>query len=98
MIKHVIVRYTVKPQAAGENAQLVKNVFAELAQAEPDGITYTAYVLDDGVTFVHVAELTGESNPLAELASFGEFQKGLSDRCDAGPAPSGATVVGSYGR
>jgi hypothetical protein len=47
---------------------------------------------------VHVAQLAGAENPLSTLPAFAEFQRGLAQRCVEQPAPSEATVVGSYGR
>jgi hypothetical protein len=59
---------------------------------------YTTYRLADGVTFVHVAHFIGTENPLATLPVFVEFQRELAQRCVEPPAPSEATVVGSYGK
>ena len=59
-----VVRYRTKPEHADENARLIEGVFAELAEQEPDGLHYAAFRLDDGVSFLHVAVLDGEVNPL----------------------------------
>jgi len=93
----VIVRYRTRPEAAADNAALIENVFSALADLDPGGLEYTAYKLDDGVTFVHVARVSGPNNPLVTLPAFAEFQRGLMQRCVEPPAPSGASVVGSYG-
>ena len=98
MIKTVIVRYRTHPEAAEENARLVEGVFASLAEVDPGGFTYTTYRLADGVTFVHVAHHLGTENPLVTLPAFAEFQRELPQRCAEPPAPSEATVVGSYSR
>lgn len=92
----VVVRYTTRADAAEENQRLVENVFAELAATNPDGLRYATFRLADGVTFVHVAVMDGEANPLQQLAAFQEFTSEIGDRCVDGPAPSPATVVGSY--
>jgi hypothetical protein len=92
-----VIRYTTKPESADENERLIRNVFAELARNHPDGLQYAAFRLGDGVSFLHVAVLDGADNPLSASAAFGEFQSGIQDRCAEGPAPSDATVVGSYG-
>ena len=96
MSKNVIVRYRTRPEAADENSRLVADVYASLADAKPEGFHYTTYRLADGVTFVHVARLDGPENPLASLPAFAEFQRELASRCVEQPAPSEATVVGSY--
>ena len=91
-----VVRYTTKPEAADENARLVKAVFAELAETRPDGLRYATVRLDDGVSFVHIAEVDAEHNPLSSSPAFAEFQAGLGDRVTEGPDPRDAEIVGSY--
>jgi acyl dehydratase len=91
-----VVRYRTNPQDAAENARLIRDVFAELAAGQPDGLRYASFQLDDGVTFVHVAELDGDHNPLLDSAAFAKFQSGIKDRCADGPVASDATVIGSY--
>ena len=97
MSRTVVVRYRTRPDAAEENARLVADVYTALAEVEPDDFRYATYRLADGVTFVHVARLAGTENPLATLPAFAEFQRELAQRCVEQPAPSEATVVGSYG-
>jgi hypothetical protein len=97
MSKTVVVRYRTRPDAADENARLVEAVYSSLAEVAPSDFRYTTYRLADGVTFVHIARLAGPLNPLAALPAFAEFQSGLAQRCVEPPAPSDATVVGSYG-
>lgn len=91
-----VVRYRTKPEHAEENADLVRAVFEELAAGEPSGLRYATYRLQDGVSFVHVATIEGEVNPLVSSAAFSRFQQGIADRCEEGPIAMDATVVGSY--
>jgi acyl dehydratase len=91
-----VVRYRTRPECADENERLIRAVFAELAEQCPGGLRYAAFRLDDGVSFVHVAVLDGDENPLTVSAAFGEFQSGIKDRCVDGPAAADATQVGSY--
>jgi hypothetical protein len=91
-----VIRYKTRPDAADENERLVKAVYAALQKARPADLEYATYRLDDGVTFVHVARLPDNDNPLGALPEFAEFQREILDRCEEPPAPSGATVVGSY--
>jgi hypothetical protein len=91
-----VVRYITKPEHAEENERLIRKVFAELAEHEPDGIRYAAFRLDDGVSFVHVAVLDGEQNPLGSSAAFARFQSAIGERCAEGPLAADAAVVGSY--
>ena len=97
MSKTVVVRYRTRPDAAEENARLVEEVFTSLAEVGPSDFRYATYRLADSVTFVHVARFGGTENPLATLPAFAEFQRELAQRCVEQPAPSEATVVGSYG-
>ena len=91
-----VVRYRTKPECAEENAELVRAVFAELAADDPGGLRYVTFRLEDGVTFVHVATIEGETNPLASSSAFGRFQSEIAARCEEGPLAMDATVVGSY--
>ena len=93
----VVVRYRPKPEEADHNEELVQAVFAELATADPGGVRYATFRLADG-TFVHIADVEGEHNPLGDIAAFGVFQDGIVERCleGEGPNPQPATLVGSY--
>jgi hypothetical protein len=91
-----VVRYKTNPQDADENERLIRDVFAGLAADSPDGLRYASFRLADGVSFVHVAVLDGDENPLSASAAFAKFQSGIGDRCAEGPAAADATVVGSY--
>jgi hypothetical protein len=94
----VVVRYRPKPELADENQRLVEAVFQALTEQQPDGLRYITLRLGDG-TFVHVAEVTADTNPLGALDAFAAFSAGVADRCEPGegPNPQPATVVGSYG-
>jgi hypothetical protein len=92
-----VIRYRTRPEAAEKNARLVEAVYAALAEVAPPDLAYVAYRLADGVTFVHVARLGEMPNPLPTLPAFVAFQRDLEQRCVEQPAPSAATVVGSYG-
>ncbi|MDH3308922.1 MAG: hypothetical protein OEO77_15590 [Acidimicrobiia bacterium] len=93
----VVVRYRPKADLADENQRLVEAVFAELAAADPGGVRYATLRLADG-TFVHIADVEDDPNPLGSIGAFAEFQKDIAGRCEPGegPDPQPATVVGSY--
>jgi len=92
-----VVRYTTRAGSADENEKLIKAVFAQLAEQMPDGLRYVAIRLDDGASFIHVAVLEDDNNPLASLPAFGEFVSAIGERCTDGPTPVNGTVVGAYG-
>ena len=82
-MNQVIVRYKVKPDRAAENQELVRAVYEELSEKRPEGLRYATFKLDDGVSFVHLAEHDEDgSNQLTLLASFKRFQEGIAERCD----------------
>ena len=95
----VIVRYRVKPGRSEETAALVRAVYAELAQPGAPGFRYATFLLEDGVTFVHVAFMDdGVEPPLPGLASFQRFTGDLPARCDDPPQVSRSLErIGSFG-
>jgi hypothetical protein len=96
MSETVVVRYETRADAAAENQRLVERVFRELNEAAPPGLRYAAFRLADGVSFVHVALVGTDDNPLSRSAAFAEFQRGAADRMTGPPILTDATVVGSY--
>ena len=98
MSNTVVVRYRTKPDQADLNHKLVEAVFAELAETDPGGVKYATLRLADN-TFVHLAEIDAEPNPLGSVAAFAEFQREVGARCEPGEGPQveQATLVGQYG-
>ena len=86
-----VIRYRTRPECAEENARLIRAVFDELDDGAVPGIRYTALLLDDGVSFLHVAVLEGEPNPLDGSPAFAAFQAGLRERLEEGPVPATAS-------
>jgi hypothetical protein len=66
-MRRVMVRYRVKPEQTERNAELVRAVYAQLQDEQTPGIRYSTMRLEDGVTFVHLAETEAGKNPLAAL-------------------------------
>ncbi len=96
-MRQVIVQYRVKPDRAAENERLVRAVYDELHRTNPSGLRYATFQLEDGVSFVHVAEVDNETeNPLARLEAFLAFQAEIQDRCEQPPAASRAREIGSF--
>lgn len=98
-MQRTLVRYTVKPDQAARNEELVRAVYVELDRSDPGGLRYATFVLDDGVSFVHLASVEREDghNPLDDLSAFSAFLQGIGERCDQPPLVSGLRSVGSYG-
>jgi hypothetical protein len=91
----VVVQYTVRPDAVEQNVDLVRAVYDELAAQRPDGLRYSTMQIDE-TTFVHVAIVEGDSNPLEQVAAFKAFTADIDARCVSGPDPHPATLVGRY--
>jgi hypothetical protein len=92
----VMVRYKVKPGRAEENAQLVRAVYEELASSQPDGLHYATFLLEDGVSFVHIASVEDGQNPLSEVKAFQEFLKDIAERCAEPPVTAKLDLLGSF--
>lgn len=97
-MKRIMVRYTVTPEAAEHNAKLVRAVYEELEREKPSTLRYGTFVLDDGVTFVHLAEDDAPEgvSTLAGIAAFQRFREGLSERCTIPSAASALSTIGTY--
>jgi hypothetical protein len=95
--KAFVVRYEMRPDTAEENQRLVEDVFAELAEKNPEGIRYASFRLADGVSFVHVGMVDDDSPGLGALVAFQQFQEKFGERAAGKPVASEATMVGSYG-
>ena len=97
-MKTTVVRYQVKPERAADNQQLIEAVFAELDEREPEGFTYKVFLLEDGVSFIHVVieHDVEEPDSLQDVPAFQAFVAGVEDRCDVPPVARGATIVGGY--
>ena len=96
-MNRVLVQYMVKPETAAENEKLIRAVYEQLATTRPEGLRYATVVLDDGLTFVHIAEHDGSgASPLAGMPAFRDFQQGIAGRCDEPPVTRQANLIGSY--
>ena len=93
----IVVQYRPKADEADHNQQLVEEVFRELNETDPGGVRYATFRLEDG-SFVHIADVEADPNPLGAIAAFARFQDGIGDRCEPGdgPKPQPATLVGNY--
>jgi quinol monooxygenase YgiN len=95
----VMIRYTIKPDQAEQNAELLRDVYDELAATSPSGLRYATYQLDDGLSFVAFAEFDAEPGaaPHHRLASFQRYRSTLDERCQQPPAVTMLHEVGSFG-
>lgn len=93
----VMVRYTVKPETVATNEELVRNVYAELNTVRPAGFHYATFVLEDGVSFVHIASKDDDGpGPLMEIPAFQEFVRGINERAIEPPVSMAIREIGSF--
>jgi hypothetical protein len=97
-MNQAMYRYKVKPGEAEQNEALVRAVFEELHQTAPAGLSYATFVLQDGVSFVHLVENEADGpSPLLDVAAFQAFQDNLDERVDGAPVRDELRLVGVYG-
>jgi hypothetical protein len=85
-------------EAADENQRRVEAVFAELAETQPDNVTYLVLRLADD-SFLHVSfhgHAPDEHNPIATMASFKHFGDGHEERRSGPVVQQRAELVGAY--
>ena len=94
----VKVQYTVKEEYVETNKANIQRVMADLKEINDPDIKYSAFLLDDGKSFVHfVMRVNDEAQKtLSELPSFQEFQRQLRESDpEVPPKAENLTLVGS---
>jgi hypothetical protein len=95
----LVTRYqAASGDAADENQRRVEAVFAELAEAKPDDVSYIVLRLPDN-SFVHLsfhAHGHDDPNPITGLAAFKHFGDDHASRRTGGVDQQEAQVVGAY--
>ena len=92
-----MVTYRVKDGRAEENSKYVHEVMADLERRRTDGVAYSVYLLDDGLTFLHVVDEEGEGGKVQVSEAFQRFTATLfEDRCADTPELHTMTLVGRY--
>ena len=69
-MQHTMVAYSVNPGREEENAALVRDVFAELAETRPAGLRYCGVLFPDQRQFVHLYTDEGGTTGVQALDSF----------------------------
>jgi hypothetical protein len=92
-----MIRYKVWPDQAALNEQLIRGVFEELRELEPAAFRYEVFVLDDGVSFVHIVEYEDGTNPLPGMTSFKRYTAAVRERCEEQPVVTEVREIGSVG-
>ena len=93
------IQYTVPSGFAERNKQNIAKVMQELRSSNHPGIRYSAYVLDDGKSFMHFVVFTDEEvgkNVINNLEAFKHFQSELkASNPEVPPKFEDLTLVGS---
>ena len=96
--KKIVVRYKLKANRVTENERLIKAVFRQLHERQPEGIGYTVYKLADGVSFVHIVTYETETahKAFTSMPAFLDFQGQAKDRFEELPLSCEAEEIGTY--
>lgn len=78
-MKAIKVQYTVREDFVETNKQNIAAVMAELRSKGNVGVMYSAYIMEDGVTFVHFVIQRDEAaaEVVPSMESFKKFQADL---------------------
>lgn len=95
-MRYTIVTYTVKPGREEENAQLVRAVFDELAQARPAGFRYAVFQFPATREFVHLYTDEGSPTGVQALASFQAFVADAPGRHERSATVTTPALIGDY--
>lgn len=91
----VMIRYKVKPDQVERNLELLRAVYEELESAQPEGLRWATFQLDDEMSFVDFA-VGGGQGVLSRLEAFRRFRSTLDERCDEPPVLTELHEVGSF--
>ena len=97
-MKSVKVEYRVRPEFAEENTANIRKVMDALRQRPIEGLTYIAFALEDGETFVHVNVARDEAtlSKFTGTQEFKDFQSALKESDPVSPpAPQTLELVGA---
>jgi len=92
------IQYTVNAGFVEQNQQNIANVMRDLQSLNHAGIRYSAYLLDDGKSFVHFVMFKDEeaSKQIGTLESFKRFQSELkASTPEVPPQVANLSLVGS---
>jgi hypothetical protein len=91
----VMIRYRLRPDQLQPDRRLLDAVYDELAATRPQDVRYATFVLEDGVSFIALAE-GGGAGRFSQIESFRAYRQGLDDRCSDPPVVTELHDVRSY--
>lgn len=93
---HVMIRWKVKPDQVEHELELLRAVYEDMHAVRPEGLRYATFQLDDGVTFMDVAEMADGPGVLQGVEAFQRYGATLDERCDEPPVVSVLHEVGAF--
>lgn len=93
----VMIRYRLRPDQIEPNLELLGAVYAELESRPLDGLGWTTFQLEDGVSFVDFVRPGGPPGALSQRDAFRRYRSTLDERCDEPPVLMSLREVGSVG-
>lgn len=92
----VLIRYTARPSEVSENTQLLKAFIDELRSTTPAELTYETYLMEDGLTFVHIVDSNTGPAPFRDLATYRNHRDTVTSRCTSPPEMIALSEIGTY--
>lgn len=92
----VIIRYKLRPEEVRENVRLLRVVFEELSAINPTNLTYEAYLLEDGVSFVHIVDSATDARAFGHLESYRAYRDTVAERCSEPPEMVSMESIGRF--
>ena len=97
-MKAVKVQYTVQEKYVPANTENIKKVMNDLREINNPGVRYSAFIQDDGKTFLHSALYPDEESMeiVSNLDSFKSFRQQLKEsQPEIPPQAEDLSLVGS---
>ncbi len=94
----VIIRYKVRPDEVRQNIALLLEFFKELEIAPPPDLTYEAYILEDGVSFVQIVDSPNGAQSFGHLSSYRKYRDTVAARCINPPEMVTMTTIGCFSK
>lgn len=94
---YTVIRYRVTETQVDENRSLIRRVFEELEQVEPEKFQYLVLEMEDG-EFMHIVGSSdrNDTSPLPGLAAFRNFTERHGERRSTPVVRSAARIIGDF--
>ena len=96
MHNQFVIQYQTHPDDADLNEQLIRDVWAELAEKQAVYLEYAVYRLEDGQTFIHLFSSAEGTDALTALPAFQRFSEDAGARHASPAERQSAELLGRY--